>query len=39
MTKNSGGKLEYLMNEKSFHSEIKNIFLSFLKGFQLPKIV
>ena len=39
MTKKSRKKLKYLENEKSFWGEIKRIFLSFLKGFQLQKIV
>ena len=42
MTKKSRQKLKYLENEKSFWGEMKNNekhFSSFLKGFQLPKIV
>ena len=38
MTKKSRQKHKYLENEKSFLGEIKT-FLSFLKGFQLLKIV
>ena len=37
MTKKSRQK--FLENEKNFWGEIKSVFLSFLKGFQLPKIV
>ena len=39
MTKTSRHKLEYLENEKSFCCEIKSNFSTFLKGFQLPKLV
>ena len=39
MTKKSRQKFKCLEKEKSFQGEIKSIFLSFLKGFQLPKIV
>ena len=37
--KKSKQKLKYLENEKSKIGEIKKHFSSFLKGFQLPKIV
>ena len=39
MTKKSRQKLKYLENEMSFWVEIKKHFSSFLKGFQLPKVV
>ena len=39
MTKKSRQKPKYLENEMSFRGKIKSIFLSFLKGFHLPKIV
>ena len=38
MTKKSKQKFKYLQNKTIFQGEIKDIFLSFLKGFQLPKI-
>ena len=38
MTKNAKQKLKYLKNEKSFPVEKKH-FSSFLKDFQLPKII
>ena len=38
MAKKLGQKLKYLENGKSFWGEIKSIFSSFLKGFQLSKI-
>ena len=34
MTKNSGENLKYIEKEKSFRGVIKNVFSSFLKGFQ-----
>ena len=39
MTKNSKQEFKYPENKKSFRGEIKRNFLSFLKGFQLLKIV
>ena len=39
LTKKSRQKLKYLENEKSFWSEKKNHFSSFLKSFEFPKIV
>ena len=39
MTEKSRQKFKQLENEKSFRGEIKKQFSSFLKGFQLPKIV
>ena len=38
LTKKSKQKFKYLENETIFQGEIKDIFLSFLKGFQLPNI-
>ena len=37
--KKSRQKFKHLENKKSFQGEIKSIFLPFLKGFQLAKIV
>ena len=39
MTIMSKQKFKYVENEKSFYGEIKKHFSSFLKGFQLTKIV
>ena len=37
MTKTPKQKIKYLENEKSFQDEIKSIFFSLVRGFQLPK--
>ena len=39
MTKKSRQKLKYLENGKNFRGEIESILSSFLKDFQLSKIV